>query len=558
MHRQSHHSTRATHLQAGRRSPAHLAESGSDEEYGLDFTGNGDANLINDQLNSFTLKGGWWSMGLRHTFILPYFQDQWKLRPNFTLNMGLRWEYYAPITESHGRSRIFDIQRCASAVPNDPGICPQGSAFFFPDYRNFDPRLSIAWSPTRFHDKTVIRAGYGIYSGAGQNDDLNAGLESNADAISLTSSDVANLSYSIAPFIPLASTTGRTPRALDRSRRDLYAEEWGLSVQQSLPHEFVLQTGYFGTVGHRLFARNYINLCDNTLAERQAGICTRQLAGVGEVDIKHNDGNSTFNALQISLQRHLTAGWQFATNYMWSHSINDGSIGGGESNAPENANCRLCDRGPSVYDIRHNLVVSSVYDLPFGPGKRFLAGDGLAGKVLGGWQLSGIQTFHTGHPLTVTVDRSSSSLLDGNSSSDQRPDLAPGVPLIPANQNPNNWISETYLADGTPVSPFAVPADFAWGSAGRGLIRAPITWQTDISLSKTARISERFSLQIVAQAFNAFNHDQYADPTIDISSNNFGQINTTVNFNSNNDSFAPDNTGSGTPRQLEFALKLTF
>jgi len=125
-------------------------------------------------------------MGLRHTFILPYFQDQWKLRPNFTLNMGLRWEYYAPITESHGRSRIFDIQRCASAVPNDPGICPQGSAFFFPDYRNFDPRLSIAWSPTRFHDKTVIRAGYGIYSGAGQNDDLNAGLESNADAISLT------------------------------------------------------------------------------------------------------------------------------------------------------------------------------------------------------------------------------------------------------------------------------------------------------------------------------------------------------------------------------------
>jgi hypothetical protein len=130
--------------------------------------------------------------------------------------------------------------------------------------------------------------------------------------------------------------------------------------------------------------------------------------------------------------------------------------------------------------------------------------------------------------------------------------------LIPANQNPNDWISETYAADGTPVSPFAAPADFTWGSAGRGLIRAPITWQTDISLSKTARISERFSLQIVAQAFNVFNHVQYADPTIDNSSNNFGQINTTVNFNSNNDSFAPDNTGSGTPPQLEFALKLIF
>src|SRR5215472_13828055 len=531
---------------------------GQTQDYGLDFTGGGDDALIYDQLNSFSLKSGWWSLGLRHTFILPYFQDQWKLRPNFTLNMGLRWEYYAPITEALGRSRIFDIQRCANAVPNDPGICPQGSAFFFPNYRNFNPRFSFAWSPTRFHDRTVIRSGFGIYSGAGQNDDLNAGLESKTDAISLTSSDVPNLSYPIDPFIPLASTTGRTPRALDRTRRDLYAEEWGLSVQQVLPDDFVLQTGYFGTVGHRLFARNYINLCSNTLAEREAGTCTRQLAGVGAVDIKHNDGNSTFNSLQASLQRHFASGFMLAANYLYSHSINDGSIGGGESNAPENANCRRCDRGPSAYDIRHNLVVSAVYDLPFGPGKKLLAGDGISGKILGGWQLSGIQTWHTGHPLTVTVDRDSATLLDGNSNSDQRPDLVPGVPLIPANQNPNNWINENYLADGPPVSPFAVPADFTWGTAGRGLVRAPITWQTDLALSKTAKLTERLSLQFTAEAFNAFNHDQYADPQIDVSSGNFGMINTTVNFNSNNDSFAPDNTGSGTPRQFQFALRLLF
>ena len=532
---------------------------GQTQDYGLDFTGGGDANLINDQLNSFSLKRGWWDLGLRHTFILPYFQDVWKIRPNLTLNMGIRWEYYAPITESHGRSRIFDLQRCGNdVVEGVQGICPQGSAFFFPNYRNFDPRFSIAWAPARFHDKTVIRSGYGIYSGAGQNDDLNAGLESNTDAISLTSSDVPNLSYPITPFVSLASATGNTPRALQRNRRDLYAEDWGLSVQQVLPGDFVLQTGYFGTVGHRLFARNYVNLCDNTLAERQAGICTRQLPTDGAVDIKYNDGNSTFNALQVSLQRHFATGFMFEANYMWSHSINDGSIGGGESNAPENANCRLCDRGPSVYDIRHNLVVSTVYDLPFGPGKKFLNGDGFTGKVLGGWQLSGIQTWHTGHPLTITVDRDSSTLLDGNSNSDQRPDLMPDVPIIPANQNPNNWVNETYLADGTPVSPFAVPADFTWGNSGRGSVRAPITWQTDVALSKTAKLSERFSLQFTAQAFNVFNHDQFADPTIDISSNNFGQINTTVNFNANNDSFAPDNTGSGTPRQIEFALKLTF
>ena len=108
------------------------------------------------------------------------------------------------------------------------------------------------------------------------------------------------------------------------------------------------------------------------------------------------------------------------------------------------------------------------------------------------------------------------------------------------------------------MSPFAIPADFTWGNAGRGLVRSPITWQTDVSLSKTARLTERYSLQFTAQAFNIFNHDQFADPQIDISSGNFGLINTTVNFNANNDSFAPDNTGSGTPRQFEFALRLLF
>ena len=282
---------------------------------------------------------------------------------------------------------------------------------------------------------------------------------------------------------------------------------------------------------------------------QQAGICTRQLSGVGAVDIKYNDGNSTFNALQVSLQRHFANHLLLATNYMWSHSINDGSVGGGESNAPENANCRLCDRGPSVYDIRHNLVVSTAYELPIGSGRHFLNSDGVTGKILGGWELSGIQVFHTGHPLTVLVRRSSSVLLDGNSSTDQRPDLITAVPIIPASQNPNNWIN---------AAAFTAPADFAWGDAGRGLARSPEVWQTDVALSKTARVTERLSLQFRVEAFNVFNHDQFADPEVSISSGNFGQINTTVNYNSNNDSFAPDNTGSGTPRQFQFELKVLF
>jgi hypothetical protein len=544
-----------------------------------------EAAILANQVDNFLLKSSWWSRGLRHTFVMPYFQDQWKVRPNLTFNMGLRWEYYAPITEAHGRSRIFDIQRCANAVPSDPGTCPKGSAFFFPNYRNFDPRFAVAWSPGALGGKTVIRAGFGIYHGAGQNDDLNAGLESDNVRISLSSSDVpGGLSYPIEPFIPLALTQGRTPRALQRDRRDLYAEEWGLSIQHNLPHDWLFQTGYTGSSGIRLFARTYINTCDNTLAERAEGICTRPLPGVDIVDLKRNDGNSTFHSLQVALQRRFASGFEFGSQYLWSHSINDGSIGGGESNAPDNVLCRRCDRGPSVFDVRHNLVVHTVYDLPFGPEKPHL-NSGWAGKLLGGWNLGSMGVFHTGHPITVLFSPDGSFLPDGNDRSNQRPDLVPGVPVVPANQGANNWIN--------PAAFQSPPTDangnlLRFGNAGRGLVRAPNTWQIDLALTKRTKISERLTLEFRAEAFNVFNRNQLADPSsITLNFNpacndpnancavnfgtpvptpvstvtppgGFGIISSIANFNSNNDSFAPDNVGSGTPRQIQFGLKLIF
>jgi len=106
--------------------------------------------------------------------------DEWKVLPNLTLNLGIRWEYYSPANEVLNRTRVFDLENCQ-------GICPPGSPLYFPSYRNFDPRFGLAWSPTQ---KTVIRGGFGVYHGAGQNDDLNAGLESDNIRISLSSADV--------------------------------------------------------------------------------------------------------------------------------------------------------------------------------------------------------------------------------------------------------------------------------------------------------------------------------------------------------------------------------
>ncbi len=146
--------------------------------------------------------------------------------------------------------------------------------------------------------------------------------------------------------------------------------------------------------------------------------------------------------LGLSLERRFSKGLSLQSRYTWSHSINDGSVGGGESSGPENVNCLECDKGPSVFDVRHNFVLNAVYELPFGPGKTFLNNAGALGKVVGGWSLSSIGLWHTGHPLTVKMDLGGSIsggpfdgfsytylLPDGNDQTDQRPDLIPGVPL---------------------------------------------------------------------------------------------------------------------------------
>jgi hypothetical protein len=517
-----------------------------------------DPSLINNTPGNVELRGSWADHGMRHTYILPYFQDEWKVKPNLTLNLGLRWEYYSVISEAHGHMSVFDLAACG-------GFCPAGSPPYFPSYRNWDPRVGIAWAPGALHDKTVIRTGFGIYHGAGQNDDLNASLESDAyqkvqigsatlpARFAISSVDYANLAYPVNLSALPASALVLGPRALLRHRRDLYVEQWGLSIQQALPKDFIFQTSYTGTHGVRLFARSNENMC---LAppDPNTGTCSRPLAQFGEVDIKRNDGTSSFNALNLSLQRSFTKGWMWQTQYMWSHSINDGSVGGGEANAPENVNCRPCERGPSIYDIRHNFVSTSTYDLPFGPGRRFLNHSGALGKVLGGWSLSGTGLWHTGHPLTPLIGLDPSAIPNGESISDQRPDLVPGVPVIPPGQNRNNWININAFAD-----PSSDSNTLHFGDAPRGLIRAPHVWQIDTGLTKNTKLTERTSLEFRVEAFNIFNHMQLGDPSnLDILSGGFGVIDTTVNFNNNNDNFGPGNTGTGLPRQIEFMLRVKF
>ena len=599
---------------------------GKTADNNLDF-GQSDTGFETATLYGISFTAPWCCHKYRRTFYLPYFQDEWKVTPSFTVNLGLRWEYYGVANEADNRTTVFDLNEfhgvCLGSgstngpypTPINTAPCPKNPALYNSNYKNFDPRVSLAWAPTALHGKTVIRGGFGTYHGAAQNDDLNAGLESDRFTAFLNL-DPASSGTPLLPAyqreVPDLSglpgvQTLQQPRALQRhGRRDLYAENWGLTVEQELPSNFVASAAYLGSRGVRLFSRGAVNLCVTKPAAD--GTCTRTLDQFypdptgqlptldpyGSVDLKSDIGASAYHALELSLERRLTQGLSLQTRYTWSHSINDGSVGGGESNGPENVACLPCDKGPSVFDIRHNFTANAVYELPFGTGKRFLNEGGAINKIVGGWSLSSIGIWHTGHPLTITMNISPTQLPDGNDQTTQRPDLVPGVPLLLGGGAPNQTLqinpaafapppldpAGTFGSDGTTCAS-ACGLVTRFGNAGNGIIRALNSWQVDLALMKETKLSELVSLQFGMQAFNIFNHTQLGDPGFDNLAFNYnvaavqtgasfqtvqsltpvgalGQIVTTNNFNNNNDNAASPNTGTGLPRQLQFMLRVKF
>ncbi len=476
-------------------------------------------DLVNNAVDSVGVNAALGIGGMRRTFWMGYAQDEIKARPDLTLNLGLRYEYYSVMHEVRDRAAVADVAGCG-------GFCPPGTPFYSPDRNNFAPRVGVAWSPARLKGRTVIRTGFGIYYGANQNDDFSDPHESTASRFALSSADVKNLSYPIIPFLGQLQAQGASPKAIDRKRRDLYYENWDFAVQQQLPRGFVGQVSYIGSEGHKLFTNRPVNLIDPVTKKRP-------LPQFGQFGLKRNDANSNFNALQASLQRSFTKGWLWQTQYMWSHTITDGSVGAGENVAVENASCRACDRSVSNYDVRHTITMNSIYELPFGPGRRYWRGGGIAGRLIGGWDVSGLATARTGLPVNIVVTRAASDLPDGNRSN-QRPDVAPGVPLTPP---AGQTIYQRFN-----LAAFTAPAKGTWGNAGRNLGRAPGLWEMDAALEKRTPVHEHASLSFRAEAFNLLNHPIYGSPAANISTRaTFGRI-----------------TSASNPRKLQFMLRLDF
>lgn len=465
--------------------------------------------------------------GARKTEFNLFFQDQYKLRPNLTLSLGLRYDSFGAFSEVLGRSKDFDPLTCPT------GFCAPGGRFYNASHGDLGPRLAVTWAPAFLGGNTVLRGGYGLYFGEGQLGDLTAPLNNLTSRLLLTSAQVPALSYPLTPFLALGATTANAPRGLYRNRVDQQVGEYGVSVQQRLPFQILSDVGYIGNHGAHLPSRSYTNLLDPATK-------TRSLPAFGQADYKLSGNNANFSGLSATLNRQFSGGLLFGANYLWSHSTNDGSTGGGEQDYPQNVACRICERASSDQDVRSSFTASVVYQFGASHGHASTL-SGVAGALGSGWQVSGIATARTGLPLNVTISRSASTIPDGNSLSPQRPNLVPGVSFVPtAGRTPKNWINP---------GAFVLPPPGTFGNTPRNLLRGPGTWQIDGALQKDLLHLDRYAVSLRGEGFNLLNRAQYGLPATSVSASNFGQITTQLN---------PGATGTATQRVFEFGLRLTF
>ncbi|MGC2639436.1 MAG: TonB-dependent receptor [Acidobacteriaceae bacterium] len=466
---------------------------------------------------------------LRKNDTFVYAQDEFKWRPNLVLNLGLRYSVFDLFHEESGLANPFDFATCGPQ-----GFCGVGASFGQQNYGDVDPRVGFAWTPWQ-GGRTVFRGGFGTYHEDGQLDDQNLPAKNEVPSYSAT----GTLAY---PVVFGAGTL--SPNAEQRNRKDTYVEQWSFSVQRELPSNFVGTASYLGSHGVHLLDTDIVNLIDPA-----TGMPQYAAEGFDQpIGWRGSIGMSSYNGLSLAMRRPFSHGLLVTANYMWSHEIDNGSNGSGDGDevSPGNPLCLACDRASGAWDARHVFNGNAVWQLPFGKGRPMLNHRGIANALAGGWEVTPTALARTGFPVNVIMP-SSYTAPDGASGT-ERPDLVRGVSLTPpGGKSVAEWINP---------AAFASPAG-EFGDAPRDLVRGPGTWQMDLGADKTFSLTERSQLQFRSEFFNIFNHPQLGQPQATFNAANttgFGSIITTVNT-----AVSPVTpVGSGTPREVQFALRLQF
>jgi hypothetical protein len=373
-----------------------------------------------------------------------------------------------------------------------------------PNWANFSPRIGLSWQAT---SKTVVHAAYGIFydftsESVNSLGNYNAPFAGNLSITNSTGGlpNVAGntplsqgfLPYqAIGQFNPLGTSGVWFPRTGD----DASVQQRSFSVQQQVTNDTVLTVAYVGTRGEHLNIYPNINA---PIPGPGAAPARRAYPSFSAITLSEHASDSYYNGLQVTAERHFSKGLAFLAAYSWSHSID--TISTTAAGGVQNFLCLTCDRGSSDFDIRHSLVVSASYELPFGKGKAFAKdASGPAGWLITGWKLNGIGTFQSGSPFSVTT--STNTL--GSGAGTQRANLVGDWHV--ANPGPDLWFNP---------AAFATPANYTYGNSGRNIVVGPGTNQIDASLFKVIplKFREGSRIEFRTEVFNTFNKPQFMNP----------------------------------------------
>jgi outer membrane receptor protein involved in Fe transport len=496
--------------------------------YGGSFTGFPFADFLLDQVSS---KGrgsqseAWTHL---HNRSALYVQDDFKLTPELTLNLGLRWAYTQPIVEKDNRQSNFDLQTGAQIFPDDSSR--EGRALYNGYKKGFEPRLGFAWRPD---DRWVVRAAYGISqymegTGANLRLPLNPPFFFESAVQYDTTSGAGTLTTGFAELQPLDQPSGQV-RAWDPNLRPQFTQQWNVFAEYLLTPSMSANVGY---VGHN--ADHLVTPVEGNqplpgegdpstwrpLQERRPLYDTAPL--LTNISTTASRGRSDYHGLQVSLRQRNVAGFEYLASYTLSETKtnNLGYYGSGGVAAEGaywmNAYEPEWNYGPAFFDVRHNFVFSANYELPFGRGRAYGSdASGLVDAVLGGWRLSGIFQKRSGFPITVT-DGSGPSLqaVRGN----ERPNCV-GDPH-PSDQTIDHWLD---------INAFQRAPRGTWGNCPIGVARAPGYVNIDAALAKQFRTGGERYFEFRIEAFNLTNTPSFGPPGRDINSpNTFGTITSTV------------------------------
>lgn len=520
-----------------------------------------------------------------------YIQDDWKLTPKLTLNIGVRYELWSPIDERFGRQANFDLQNLTLNIPkgrNQDDPLPPNFATAFPtvkvtrgqvpstlipwDKYDIGPRFGLAY---QVMNKTVLRLGYGIFYGGEENQ---GGSPNRGEGVPFNETVNLVRGNTISKFVSVSDPncvgcnyfagglTGGYPtnvftlpapvsfRGVQDDFRNPLVHKWNVIVQRELPGNMALELGYLGNhQAHQLILWNsdpcpnlgYVNnpalSCENTrLIRGPAGS-----ASIGNgLSMTSTFGYGNYAAGTVKLEKRYSQGLQFLTSYVWAHALaNSGTPLSGSTNfgVPDPTNYGSA-YSTAAWDIRHSFTTGFNYEIPFGKGKRF-GGSVNRGVdlIAGGWHTNGLLVLRTGQPFTIAGtscqgnwNRCMPDLVAG-----KNPNAAPSSGRSPGTNG--QWFD---------VSAFAIAAPLTGGNLGLQSNTGPPTRTLDFSIFKDFALTERFKFQFRGEAYNLANTPQFDRPNANLSDSklaggneNFGKVTQSI---------------AGTERHIQFSLRLQF